>query len=91
MRRIFTIIAFIVDANGTYNILDGYPKKFDSKNYGDDEHKAYLRAMSDLHETFGDMCKVDTRKVQTVVMLDESGSVVECFTIGSLDEPKPEE
>lgn len=86
MRRIFVLLAWVVDANGTFSVLSGYPKTFDSKNYSNNEHKAYLRAMSDFHETIGSMCKSDTRKVQSIVLMDESGNIVETFTTGSLDE-----
>ena len=35
-RNIFRVEAWIVDGNGTFNILSGYPKNFDSKSYNDD-------------------------------------------------------
>lgn len=35
-RQIFIVSAFIVDANGTFNFLQDYPKKFDSRNYQDE-------------------------------------------------------
>lgn len=88
MRKIFTVLAFIVDANGAYHILDGYPKTFDTRNYANDEHKTYLRAIGDAHETFGAMCKVDTRKIQTVIVLDEGGNTIVTFTTGDLVEPE---
>ena len=91
MRRIFTVIAFIVDANGTYHIMDGYPKTYDSKGYSNDEYKTRRRATGDAYETFGAMCKVDTRKVQTVVVLDDAGNSVLTLTDGYLTEPEPEE
>ena len=88
MRRIFTNIAFIVDANGAYHMMDGYPKTFDSKNYSNDEHKAYLRATGDGHTMFGSMCMNDTRKVQTVVVIDDGGNIVLPLTTGDLEEPE---
>ena len=86
MRRIFTNIAFIVDANGAYHIMDGYPKTFDSNNYSNDEKKAYLRATGDAHTMFGTMCTNDTRKVQTVVVIDDAGNNVLLLTTGGLED-----
>ena len=48
-REIYEVYAKIVDANGTYNTLSGYPKVFDSKNYDGD-------VMSDMVATaFGSL------------------------------------
>ena len=30
-REIYLVLAYVVDANGTFNNLSGYPKTFDSK------------------------------------------------------------
>lgn len=49
-RNIFAVDAFIVDANGTKSTVSGYPKDFDSKNYGDDVAKARKRADGDMSE-----------------------------------------
>lgn len=43
-RNIFIVNAYIVDANGTFNVLSGYPKNFDSNNYSYDVDKALKRA-----------------------------------------------
>ena len=51
-RQIFILDAHIVDANGTFNHLSGYPKKFDSVNYGNDIEKAQRRAEGDMSETW---------------------------------------
>ena len=94
MRKIFVLLAWIVDANGAYHTLDGYPKVFDSKNYGNDPAKALLRAKGDFHGTIGDMCKVDSRKIQTIILMGEDGFVIDTFTTGSLAESEvaePEE
>ena len=89
-RKIFIVHAYIVDANGTFNYLSGYPKTFDSKNYGNDPDKAQRRADGDMSETWGAMCKVDTRKIQTVMMVDEFGFRVDGKTTGSFGTPTPE-
>ena len=49
-RQIFIVNAQIVDANGAYHILDGYPKTFDSNNYQNDVDKAQKRADGDASE-----------------------------------------
>lgn len=85
MRKIYIITAFIVDANGAFHLLDGYPKTFDSKNYNDDTQKAYNRALGDFHDVVGGMCKNDTRKVQTIVLADETGGTLQEFTMGELN------
>lgn len=90
IRQIFIVDAHIVDANGTFNYVTGYPKTFDSKNYGNDINKAQIRAVGDASEAFGAMCKVDTRQLQTVVVMTADGFVVEKRTIGKIaDTPEP--
>ena len=92
MRQIFIVDAHIVDANGTFNYLTGYPKTFDSRNYNGDADKTQIRAIGDASDAFGAMCKVDTRQLQTVVVMTADGFVVDKRTIGSLaDVPGPEE
>ena len=60
-RNIYTVNAFVVDANGTYNVLSGYPKNFDSNSYNYDINKAYIRAEGEFFDTWGAMCKRDDR------------------------------
>lgn len=89
-RQIFIVDAHIVDANGTFNYLEGYPKRFDSKSYGDDVDKAQIRAIGDASEAFGGMCKVDTRQLQAVIVMTADGFIVDKRTIGKLaDVPEP--
>ena len=75
-RQIFIVHAMIVDANGTFNHISGYPKTFDSKAYIGKETAtetsvdiAKKRAIGELSEVFAGMCKVDTRQLQTVLVL----------------------
>ena len=86
MRKLYILLAWIVDANGSYHTLDNYPKLFDSKNYGNDPDKALLRARGDYHEAIAAMCKVDTRKLQSIILVDETGFEIERFTTGTLEE-----
>ena len=91
-RKIFILNAFVVDANGAWHQYNGTPKTFDSKNYNDDVEKAQKRAKGEFSDIVGDMSKVDTRKIQTVTLTDESGfNVMPPFVDGSLYEPEPEE
>ena len=73
MRQIFIVDAMVVDSNGTFNHIQGYPKQFDSRSYGDDIDKTQRRAEGDMSEAWGAMCKIDTRLVQTVVLYTIDG------------------
>ena len=93
-RQIFIVDAHIVDANGTFNYITGYPKTFDSRSYNNDIDKTQIRAIGDASDVFGDMCKVDTRQLQTVVVMTADGFVVDKRTIGKIadvPDPTPEE
>lgn len=93
-RQIYIVTAQIVDANGTYNPLSGYPKIFDSKNYNDDVFKAQKRAEGDFSEVWGAMCKRDDRMIQTVTLSTVEGVQIDRKSMGEFPEdptPKPEE
>lgn len=90
-RQIFVVSASIVDANGSFANLSGYPKTFDSHNYGDDIDKAQRRAIGDMSETYGTMCKRDDRQLQTVMVMTADGFVIKKESIGRIAElPDPE-
>lgn len=93
-REIFEVYAKIVDANGSYNTLTGYPKVFDSKSYDNDIEKARQRAYGAYHECLGAMCKVDTRQVQIAMILRASDGVQELIErvghLAELPDPEPE-
>ena len=81
--NVYTVNAWIIDANGTFNYLSGYPKAFNSKNYDNDVNKALQRAKGSFHTTIGNMCAVDNRKLQTVTIHDMYGNEMEPpFSIG---------
>ena len=82
MRNIFRVDAYIVDANGSYHNIDGYPKNFDSANYQNDVDKARKRAEGDFSEAWGAMCKNDTRMIQTVTLCDISGFQIDHKSMG---------
>lgn len=94
-RNIFEVYAKVVDANGAYNTLSGYPKVFDSRNYSNDIDKALKRAKGEFHETFGAMCKRDDRQMQMVMLMTANGRVIDHQVIGAIQadpdpEPEPE-
>ena len=92
MRALYLVYACIVDANGTFNTLSGYPKTFDSNNYSGDTEKARQRAYGDYHEALGAMCKRDDRMEQIAMIIDvASGIQIEVSRIGDLNAPEPEE
>lgn len=88
-RNIFEVYAKVIDANGAYNTLSGYPKVFDSRNYNNDISKALQRAKGEFHETFGAMCKRDDRKMQMVILMTALGQVIERQYIGAVP-PEPQ-
>lgn len=95
-RQIYVVDASVVDANGTYNKLSGYPKLFDSRSYSNDLAKTRRRAEGDAAEAYGAMCKVDSRQLQTVVLMTADGAVLDRKFIGGIadlpdPEPEPEE
>lgn len=90
-RQIFEVYAKVVDANGAYNTLSGYPKVFDSRSYDNDISKTLLRAKGEYHSTIGAMSKIDTRQLQTVILMSAEGIVLERECIGAIAElPDPE-
>ena len=85
-RQIFIVSACIVDANGTYNTLSGYPKVFDSRSYDNDIDKTLRRATGEFSECYGAMCKRDDRQLQTVILMSADGFVIDRKSIGEIAE-----
>lgn len=92
-RAIFEVYAKVIDANGTYNTLTGYPKVYDSRSYGNDPVKAYNRAKAEYCNALSGMYTADTRQAQFAMILDAStGLQVDTAYIGEIAElPDPEE
>ena len=88
-RNIFIVTAEIVDANGTRNYLQGYPKPFDSNSYGGDVEKARKRADGDFSEVWGEMCKRDDRMIQTVTLTNIKGELLDRKSMGNFPAPEP--
>ena len=93
-REIYEVQANIIDANGTYSKLSGYPKSFDSKNYDNDCDKTRQRAYGQYYDALGDMCKRDDRQLQCAYLIRVSdGLQIEKSIIGAispLPDPEPE-
>lgn len=86
-QEIFAVYAHIVDANGTFNLLSGYPKSFKSTSYDNDIEKTKKRAIGEWHEAMGAFAKRDDRQVQTAfVMQVSNGIVIANSTYGELPE-----
>ena len=83
-RVLYIVNAFIIDSNGTFNTLSGYPKTFDSKNYDNDLDKTFRRAQGEFSDTWGAMCKRDDRLMQTVILTDATGFQLDRKTVGSV-------
>lgn len=95
VQEIFVVHAQIVDANGTFNELSGYPKAFKSTTYDNDIGKARQRALGDYYDVMGAFGKRDDRKVQTAfVMQVSNGLIIANAQFGSLPtlpDPEPPE
>lgn len=90
-RQIFEVYAKVVDSNGTYSTLSGYPKTFDSRNYDNDIDKTLRRATGEFSETYGAMCKRDDRQLQTVILMSADGFVIDRKFIGEIADDPDEE
>ena len=93
MRDIFEVYAKVCDANGTWNTLSGYPKSFDSRNYGDDIDKTRNKARGEYYSTLGAMYPREDRQLQIVMLIDAyAGGIIAFEKIGEFAEniPQPE-
>lgn len=90
-REIFEVCAKVVDANGAYNTLTGYPMVFDSRSYDGDIDKAEKRAYGAWHECLGAMSKIDTRQKQFAMIIRASdGTQIAIEHYGKIaDDPDP--
>ena len=85
-RQIFIVNAVIVDSNGTFNVIEGYPKNFDSRSYGNDIAKTKKRALGAAAEIKGVFAKRDDRQMQVVSVITADGFVVETWVDGAFAE-----
>ena len=91
-RQIYIVNAQIVQSNGAFAVLDGYPKTFDSNSYEGDIVKAKRRAEGEFSDVWSAMCKRDDRMIQTVILSTVEGLQIDRKTYGSFPaDPEPEE
>lgn len=83
-RQIFEVYAKVVDANGTYNTLNSYPKTFDSRTYNNDIDKTLMRATSEFASTWSAMCLREDRQLQMVMLMTADGFVIDKKVIGKI-------
>lgn len=90
-RQIFEVYARVVDSAGSYHILDGYPKTFDSKHYNNDIDKTLNRARSDAFENASTFTGPtgETRQLQTVTICTADGTLVERYAFGKIADIEP--
>lgn len=97
VREIYRVHAEIIDSNGTFNQLSGYPKTFDSHSYNDDVDKAKSRAYAEWHNCLSTMYTRDDRQHQSACIIRVSdNAMLEWAVIGAIaplpdPEPEPEE
>ena len=92
VRVIYEVYAKVIDANGTYNTLTGYPKVYDSRSYNNDPIKTLNRARGEFCSCLGTMYARDDRQAQFAMILDAStGLQIDSTYIGEIAElPDPE-
>lgn len=88
-RNIFTVKATIVNANGVYSTVSGFPKVFDSDDYQGDVGKALRRAKAAFHAVLGEMYAVDNRQMQNVSLSQADGRVIMRESEGGFVTPEP--
>ena len=90
-REIYFVNALIVQSNGAFSVLSGYPKTFDSKSYDNDVQKAMQRAKADWNEVLGTMGKRDDRPLQEAYVIRMSDGVqIFADKFGAMpEEPEP--
>ena len=90
-RCIYTVTATVVNADGSYAVLSGYPKRFDSESYFGDTTKALRRAKAAYHACLGNMYAIDNRRMQTCTLTEANGQIVMRESEGDPDDPEVSE
>lgn len=91
-RTILEVDAFIVDANGTFNRMTDYPKKFDSNFYNGDLEGTMKRAKAEYFNTLSGMYGNQAgRQIQTVTLSNVHGNIILRESIGTFPITESEE
>lgn len=90
-REIYEVYAKVVDANGAYNTLSGYPKVYDSHQNDDNCEKARQKAYGEYHTVLGTMYTRTDRQCQIAMIIRANdGMQIEKTCIGTVaDLPDP--
>jgi len=93
-HEIFIVNAYIVDANGNFNFLSGYPKPYDSKHYDNDIDRTRCKALSDYYSVLSAMATRTDRQLQraSVIVASNGSSLGDSGfgTLADLPDPDPE-
>ena len=92
-HEIYEVFAKIVDANGGYSNMQGYPKTFDSHQNKDDIDATHSKAMASFHAALSEMYPLaSNRQKQFVYIIRASDGVqIEREEIGEITGyPDPE-
>ena len=76
MRNIFVVNATVVNSEGQYSTVSGFPKRFDSESYNGDTEKALRRAKAAYHAQLSLNYAVDDRQMQTVTLQQANGAMI---------------
>ncbi len=92
-RTILEVDAKVVDANGTFNHMSGYPKRFDSNSYSEDLEGTMKRAKAEYFITLGAMYGNQAgRQIQTVTLSNVRGDLILHDSMGNFPiDVEPEE
>ena len=91
MRNIFIVNATLVDSNGNYSTITGFPKTFDSESYSGNTETALRRAKAAYHAQLGLNYAVDGRTMQTVTLVQVNGQLIMRESEGAFPpDPEPE-
>lgn len=85
VQEIFAVFSQIVDANGAFTSMSGYPKAYKSTSYNNDIEKTRQRALGDYHECMGAFAKRDDRQIQSAFVMEMStGAIIASGKYGGL-------
>ena len=74
-RVIYIVEAKVVNSEGVLGNATGYPKTFDSKDYGNDTNKTLRRAKAAYHSALAAAYAVDNRQLQSAYLTTPDGNV----------------
>lgn len=88
--NIFKVNASMVNTNGQYSGVSGFPKTFSSESYDGSTDKALRRAKAALYSWLGNMYAVDNWQMITATIEQANGQQVMRVNEGTRIEPTPE-